>query len=84
MQNVEPYIGLLIQVPLVGVFIWFALRLVSIFMESLDKRDAAWQVFLEQQRKQNNDAIANMAARFADEIRTMGKEISEIKGMIGK
>ncbi len=84
MQNMEPYIGLLIQVPLVGVFIWFALRLVSIFMESLDKRDAAWQVFLEQQRKQNNDAIANMAARFADEIRTMGKEISEIKGMIGK
>ncbi len=84
MQSVEPYIGLLIQVPLVGVFIWFALRLVSIFMASLDKRDESWQAFLEQQRKQNNEAISNMAARFADEIRVMGKELSEIKGMIGK
>ncbi len=84
MQNVEPYIGLLIQVPLVGVFIWFALRLISIFMASLDKRDESWQAFLEQPRKQNNEAISNMAARFADEIRVMGKELSEIKGMIGK
>ncbi len=84
MQNTEAYISLLIQVPLVGAFIWFALRLISIFMASLDRRDASWQTFLEQQRKQNNDAIASMAARFADEIRTMGKELSEIKGMIGK
>ncbi len=74
MQNVEPYIGLLIQVPLVGVFIWFALRLISIFMAFLDKRDESWQAFLEQQRKQNNEVISNMASRFADEIRVMGKE----------
>jgi hypothetical protein len=78
----DNYIGLLIQIPLVGIFVLFSLRLIAIFMESLDKRDASWQVFLEQQRKQSNEAIQFMAARFADEIRVLGKEVSEMKGKI--
>ena len=80
----ETYIGLLIQVPLVGIFIFFTLKVISIFMDSLDKRDQAWRDFFEQQRKANNDAIGSMSARFADEIRIMGKEIAELRGIVTK
>jgi len=75
----ETYIGLLIQVPLVGIFVWFSLRIVDIFMKSLDKRDGQWQEFLEQQRTANADAIAHMAGRFADEIKALGKEVSALR-----
>ena len=59
----ETYIGLLIQVPLVGVFIWFALRLVDTFLKTLEARDKQWQEFLTQQRKETNEAMTNLATR---------------------
>lgn len=82
--EIESYIGLLIQIPLVGIFVLFSLRLVAIFLESLDKRDVQWQIFLEEQRKSYHDAIQSMSSRFGDEIRVLGKEISELRGMTRK
>ncbi|MBI5942885.1 MAG: hypothetical protein HY864_00835 [Chloroflexi bacterium] len=51
------------------------------FVESGDKRDAAWRDFFNQQREANNMAIQNMAVRFSDEIRALGKEVSELRGL---
>jgi hypothetical protein len=90
-QNTETYIGLLIQIPLVGIFVWFSLKLISTFLQHLtDMRNAylknledqsrEWRVFLEQERKASHEATAHMAQRFADEIRTLGKEIAGING----
>ena len=39
----DQWITLLIQVPLVGVFVWYSLTANAKFMESLDKRDAAFE-----------------------------------------
>ncbi|MBI5951894.1 MAG: hypothetical protein HY865_09570 [Chloroflexi bacterium] len=83
-SGMEGYIGLLIQVPLVGIFVWFALSLIRIFTENIERRDKAWQEFIEQQRKANADSIAHMAQRFADEIRSIGKEVSELRGALEK
>jgi len=83
-QNVESYIGLLIQVPLVGIFVWFALQVIKTFTESIERRDKAWQDFLEQQRKSNAESVAHMAQRFADEIRNVGKEVSELRGALNQ
>ena len=80
MTNIDNYLGLLIQVPLVGIFVWFSLKIVSIFQNSLEKRDIQWREWLEQQRQTDRDAIAHMAERFADEIRVLGKEVSELRG----
>jgi hypothetical protein len=80
--NIEAYIGLLIQIPLVGIFVWFSLQLITIFLKSLDARDVQWRSFMEQERKANQEAISHMSARFADEIRTLGKEVSELRGKI--
>ncbi len=79
----ENYISLLAQIPLVGIFVWFSLRLITVFMASLEKRDEQWRVFLEQQRLTSQDAMAHMAGRFADEIKAIGKEVAEIRGKLG-
>lgn len=80
----DAYIGLLIQVPLVGVFIWFALKLVSIFMESLEKRDVQWQNFLREQREATTVAINSLGARMGDEIKALSREVYELRGKIEK
>ena len=76
----EGWVALAAQVPLVGIFVWFSLQLISYFLKSIDMRDQAWREFMNQQRESNNAAIQNMASRFSDEIRTLGKEIAELRG----
>lgn len=100
--TVESWITLAIQIPLVGLFIFFSMALIDKFLRSIseitktfatsietisrtfvdssDKRDVAWREFFNQQRESNAHAIQNMAVRFSDEIRNMGKEIAELKG----
>lgn len=85
----ENYISLLIQIPLVGIFVWFSLRLISMFMvaierflKSLEDRDVQWREFLEEQRISSQEAIAHMAGRFADEIKVLAKEVAELKGKV--
>lgn len=45
----EYAINLLIQVPLVGAFIFFALRLSADYRADTERRDKQWQTFIEQQ-----------------------------------
>lgn len=89
--NAEAWLGLAVQIPIVGIFVWFSLQLISYFLKSIDERDKQWREFLKQQadttnvqmtqqREANNAAIASMAARFADEIRALGKEVAELRG----
>jgi Na+/phosphate symporter len=79
-SNVENYIGLLIQVPLVGIFVWFALSLIKQFNESMNKRDEAWREFLKEITNSTNAAIA----RIAEEVKGLGREISEMRGRNGQ
>ena len=78
----ETYIGLLIQVPLVGVFIWFTLKIVDRFMASLDARDKQWQDFLAQQRKETNEAMTSLATRLGEEIKLVTNEVSKFNGIL--
>ena len=78
--SINEYIGLFLQIPLVGIFVWFSLRLIKIFLDTLEQRDLQWQAYLAAQREIDRSAIGHMAGRFADEIKNLGKEISELKG----
>lgn len=81
MVNVSDYIGLLIQVPLVGVFIWFALKQTSMFLDSIEKRDTQWQQFLKEQREATDASMQNLAARLGDEIKSLSQEVAELRGV---
>ncbi|MBS4062729.1 MAG: hypothetical protein KG029_20205 [Bacteroidetes bacterium] len=72
------YIGLLIQVPLVGVFIWFALQLVAIFLKAIEARDKQWQDFLVLQRKETSDALTALS----DEVKRLSGEVSKFNGVL--
>jgi len=78
----ETWIGLAIQIPLVGIFVYFTLIIIDKFLKSIDTRDAAWREFFNTQREANNQSIASMAERFATEIRSLGKEIAELRGNV--
>lgn len=100
--SVEAWISLAIQIPLVGLFIYFSIMVIDKFLKTLseltaayarsvetvsksfvdsaDKRDAAWREFFNSQREANNQSIQNMAQRFSDEIRTLGKEVAQLRG----
>ncbi len=68
----QTVLSLLVQVPLVGLFIWFSLQQQKLHAESQAKRDAdnlaiqnkrdeEWRIFLIEQRKANNEAVAEVA-----------------------
>ena len=103
MTQAETWISLAIQIPLVGLFIYFSILLIDKFLKSIDSivksfaltvesitkafvdstdsRDQAWRDFFNAQREQNNAAISHMAERFSTEIRAIGKEVAEIRGI---
>lgn len=88
----EVWINLLMQVPLVGIFVWAMLMLIekmnkfqAAMMEQWDKkqaeRDQIWRRFLEEQREVNNAALA----RIADEVKAMRDVLAGHDGrMTGK
>lgn len=70
------YISLLIQVPLVGMFIWFTLRQNKDFLDAMEKRDEQWREFLSNHTESTNQAIG----RIAEEVKTLARELSELRG----
>jgi hypothetical protein len=78
--STEAWVSLAIQIPIVGIFVWFSLQIVSSFLRTLEQRDKSWQDFLNQQREADRASIGAMAQRFADEIRALGKEVAELRG----
>lgn len=75
----DNYIGLLIQIPLVGIFVWFSLNLINTFLKSIDERDKQWRVWMEQERRANNEAIAHMGASLTAEVRNLAQRIDNIR-----
>lgn len=74
--NIETYLGLLIQVPLVGMFIWFTLRQNKDFLTAMEKRDEQWREFLRDHTDSTNAAIG----RIAEEVKLLSREVSEMRG----
>ena len=76
----EPWVSLLIQVPLVGVFIWYSLEMAKrnaesqkAFMDSLDRRDTAF----EGRNKATIEAIDNLNSAICVQLRDIDKHNEE-------
>jgi len=85
----EPILNLLVQIPLVGAFMWLMLKIMERQdareekREALDRderrdRDAAWQKFLTEQRTASNDAIG----RIAEEVKSLATEQSAMLALL--
>ena len=92
-MNSDAWLSLAVQIPIVVIFVWFSLQLISSFLKSIetltasfvksiDARDAAWREFFYQYRDANNATINTMATRFSDEVQLIGKQVSELSGKL--
>lgn len=74
----EYLVNLIVQIPLVGVFIWFILEKDKRSDEASKNRDEQWRNFLVEQREQNNAAIA----RLAEEIKVIATQVSVLNSVL--
>lgn len=70
----EPYINLLMQIPLVGLFVWFILKRDERADIQQRERDEQWRSFLQEQREQNNAALQ----RLAGEISLIAQKVGDM------
>jgi len=70
--------SLLVQIPLVGIFVWFALQQQKIYSASQNSRDAEWRDFLREEREANNTALG----RIAEEVKCSSTILSAMKDVI--
>jgi hypothetical protein len=74
----ESLVNLLMQIPLVGIFIWFILERDKRSDAQQSTRETQWRDFLKEQREQNNAAIA----RLAEKIESISHEVSRLNGVL--
>lgn len=74
----DSIINLLVQIPLVGMFIWFILQRDKLDDAKQLVREEGWRTFLREQREQNNAAIA----RLAEKIESISHEVSRLNGVL--
>jgi len=71
-------VNLLMQIPLVGIFVWFILERDKRMDVQQISREEQWREFIKEQREQNNAAIG----RLAEEIKCTSIEVSRLNGML--
>lgn len=74
----DQVISLLIQIPLVGAFMWFALRLSADYRADTDKRDKQWQAFIEQQNELWRNFIRELVERSSNADDMVSQRLSEL------
>ncbi len=85
----DTIINLLIQIPLVGIFVWSSIetgrrqdardqKRDEAYASERKERDNAWRDFLSDQREQNNTAIS----RIAEEVKGNSQEIARMNAIL--
>lgn len=85
----DAIISLLIQLPVIGIFIWYNERRDKRQSDREDKRDESikneresrdkeWRDYLKEQREQNNIALG----RLAEEIKDIAEKVAHLHGVV--
>lgn len=74
----DAWISLLIQFPLVGIFVWFTLKINERNQSAMERRDSEWREFLKDQRQQNNEALG----RIAEEVKSATRMVAVNQSLI--
>lgn len=85
--TIEPWVNLLIQVPLVGIFVWFTLTIMARFQDAQEKRDTAFLAaqkerdvtFLNAQKERDTSWQEFLKEQRAASNQVLGQVVTEIK-----
>jgi len=78
----SPVISLLIQIPLVGIFVWFTLKLSDQHRQERKERDREWREWLHDERQNSQDFLMKERS-LRDEAfnKSFGRLAEEVKGV---
>ena len=71
-------INLLIQLPIVGIFVIFILEWSKRQDKATEKRDQDWREFLREERLHRVEAIG----RLAEEIKSVSQQVNQLNGLL--
>lgn len=74
----EWIVSLVVQIPLVGAFMWFVLELLKRQDIAREKRDKEWQEFLRDISAANNIALA----RLGEEVKTNTASVTAVNAIL--
>lgn len=77
------YINLLVQVPLIGIFVWFSLRLSADYRADSERRDKQWQSFIEQQNQLWRSFIKDLTDQSCTANDMTSQRLAELAQLIG-
>lgn len=75
-------ISLLVQIPLVGIFVWFTLRMSSDYRADTNRRDDQWQKFIEQQNEVWRNFIRELVERSSEAEDMTSQRLAELAQII--
>jgi hypothetical protein len=77
--TMEPWIQLLIQIPVVGAFMWFVLTWSQRLDAQQDRRDTQWREFLNSDRAVTIAALTDVSGQLknvADQLQDMREDLA--------
>jgi len=76
--------SILVQVPLLAVFIWFVLQRDRMYQEAESKRDAEWRSFIEKRDLETSRWIESLAQVIESLRQTLEKEYRDDRRFGGR
>lgn len=78
MNGMDTWLNLLVQIPLVGIFVWFILERDKRSNASQLERDKEWRDFMREQREAHTSSIS----RLAEEIKAINGQVGMVAGIL--
>lgn len=78
MSGGEAWLNLIVQIPVVGIFIWFILEWTKRNNVAQIARDREWREFMREERKSHTDNLSQLA----EEIKTISNQVGIVSGVL--
>jgi hypothetical protein len=80
MSGNEAWLNLIVQIPVVGIFIWFILEWTKRNNVAQIARDREWRDFMREERKSHADNLSQLV----EEIKTIGNQVGTVSGILAE
>jgi hypothetical protein len=80
MSGGEAWLNLIVQIPVVGIFIWFILEWTKRNNVAQIARDREWRDFMREERKSHADNLSQLV----EEIKTIGNQVGTVSGILAE
>jgi len=73
------FYNLLVQIPIVGAFVWFVLKWSDRMQAAMDKRDLEFREFLKEQRLEDRKVLSDLVEAFQEHDARMTRAVTTME-----